>query len=218
MCLKNKRILITAGPTWVPIDAVRVISNSASGATGLFLSRALQGLGAKVTLLLGPIPLGDVSLKGNVPYFRIIRFKFFDELKQLLARQLKGAGFDAVIHTAAVSDYRPHRRCRGKIASGKSRLRLELYPTEKIIDAIKKYDPSVYLVGFKYHPGASRETLFREARALARRSKADLVVANSAVNNLYRAYLVKGTTCSAPLSAKPALARYLCRELEKEFK
>lgn len=206
MRLKNKRILITAGPTWIPIDAVRVISNSASGATGELLARMAAGQGAKVTLLLGPVCPCSVDKK-----IKIIRFNYFDELKQLLARQLKAAGFDAVIHTAAVSDYRPHKPWRGKIVSGISRLRLDLCPTEKIIDAIKKYDPSVYLVGFKYHPGASREILFREARALARRSKADLVVANTALNYKYRAYFVKGNTCSALLSAKLAMARKLCK-------
>ena len=50
MKLKNKRVLITAGPTWVKIDKVRVISNTASGKTGLLFADAFKRLGSKVTL------------------------------------------------------------------------------------------------------------------------------------------------------------------------
>ena len=62
--LKNKKVLITAGPTWVPIDNVRVISNTATGETGILLSEKLKNLGAKVTLLLGPTNL-SLRLRGE---------------------------------------------------------------------------------------------------------------------------------------------------------
>ncbi len=54
MSLNGKRILITAGPTWVPIDNVRVISNIATGTTGVLLAWQTSAQGAKVTLVLGP--------------------------------------------------------------------------------------------------------------------------------------------------------------------
>lgn len=209
MPLKNKRILITAGPTWVSIDAVRVISNTASARTGILLAGMLEQLGAKVTLLLGPAPACSVNKT-----IKVIRFYFFDQLKDLICAQLKGGGYDAVIHSAAVSDYRPKRRIGKKIASGIRNLRLDLCPTEKIIEHIKKYDPSVYLVGFKFRTGVSGPALLREAAALARRSRADIVVANTAAGNKYRAYIVKDGAHSAALTGKAALARRLCRELE----
>ncbi|MBU2221207.1 MAG: phosphopantothenoylcysteine decarboxylase, partial [Candidatus Omnitrophica bacterium] len=52
MSLRNKRILITAGPTWIAIDKVRVISNTATGATGKLLANQFSNKGAKVTLLI----------------------------------------------------------------------------------------------------------------------------------------------------------------------
>jgi len=59
--LKNKRILITCGPTWVPIDGMRVISNRSSGQLGQTIAQDLTKAGAKVTLLEGPVerPLGQ---------------------------------------------------------------------------------------------------------------------------------------------------------------
>ncbi|MBU1999188.1 MAG: phosphopantothenoylcysteine decarboxylase, partial [Candidatus Omnitrophica bacterium] len=68
--LKNKKILITAGPTWVPVDDVRVISNSASGETGILLAKRLSGQGAKVTLLLGPIGNYNPDKKIKLVLFR----------------------------------------------------------------------------------------------------------------------------------------------------
>ena len=56
MGFKNKKILITAGPTWIAVDSVRVISNTASGETGQLLADRLAREGAKVTLVLGPVP------------------------------------------------------------------------------------------------------------------------------------------------------------------
>ena len=71
MVLKNKNILITAGPTWVPIDRVRVISNIATGKTGILLAKSANKLGAKVTLVLGPV--GEVGLEKEI---NVKRFYF----------------------------------------------------------------------------------------------------------------------------------------------
>ncbi|MDP2905361.1 MAG: phosphopantothenoylcysteine decarboxylase [Candidatus Omnitrophota bacterium] len=232
MSLKNKRILITAGPTWVPIDEVRVISNTASGATGILLAQKLSRLGAKVTLVLGKkgdsaLEKGDsalfralspFSLKGRCPLFKVIRFSFFDELKSIIAAELKGGRYDAVIHSAAVSDYKPQKPLRRKIRSGLKHLRLDLVPTEKIIDSIKKRGRSLYLVGFKFEPSCSRAVLIKEAAALAQRSRADLVVANTTLNNAYRAYFVKGRESRGPMASKMEMARQLCCVLKAVLK
>ncbi len=82
--LKNKKVLITSGPTWVSIDPMRVISNRATGELGHKLALALAKEGAKVTLLEGPVtkPLtaSNVTIK---------KFCFYDELKALLTIELK---------------------------------------------------------------------------------------------------------------------------------
>ena len=186
MNLKNKRILITAGPTWSPIDSVRVISNIATGETGIILAKELQKLGAKVTLLLGP--LGACCLNKKI---RLIRFKFFDELRRAMNKELKNNKYDIVIHSAAVSDYRLKVSFKQKVKSGRRDWRLNLVPTPKIIDALKKSRRGLFLVGFKFEPGASRKILINKARSLISRAKLDLAVANTIYNNRYQAYIIR---------------------------
>ncbi len=139
--LKNKRILITAGPTWVPIDSVRVISNVATGETGILLAEKLNAIGAKVTFLLGPAAGVPVINKG----IRTIRFRFFDELKKVLIKELSSGKYDIVIHSAAVSDYRPMEKYGAKVSSNKNSWKIRLAPTEKLIDTVKKIDDSLFL-------------------------------------------------------------------------
>lgn len=212
MSLYNKRILITAGPTWAPIDNVRVISNTASGVTGAILAGMMSSLGAKVTLLLGPACICGIEGK-----FRLRRFCFYGELKRLLARELKRGKYDAVVHSAAVCDYMPRRPSTRKIRSGTKALRLDLYPTQKLIDTIKRADPDIYLVGFKFLPAAGKDALIKEAAALARRSGADLVVANTMQKNRYRSYVVEGGSCGEAIASKKNLARDLCRRLSQNL-
>jgi len=204
MSLKDKKILITAGPSWVPIDAVRVISNNASGETGFLLAEKLTRLGAGVTLLLGPV--GNCSLNKRI---RLVRFCFFEELKSRLEHELKTRNYDVVIHAAAVSDYQPLAAYRNKIRSGIKKLRLELKPTPRLINYIKKFSPSSLAVGFKFEPRASRDKIIREAKYLMRVAKLDLVVANTVMQNHYRAYLVTADKICAAFNSKPEMARAL---------
>lgn len=209
MSLKNKRILITAGPTWVAIDKVRVISNIASGQTGKLLSKEAERAGAKVTLLLGPVA-GDCCLGHSA---RIIRFKFFDELKELMLKELSFHKYDAVIHCAAVADYRPKRSYMGKIGSGRKELSLRLEPTPKIIDIIRRADHSLILVAFKFEPQAAKVELIKKARTLLKRSGADVVVANTADHNRYKAYIVREDAVRGAIFTKEALSKALISEI-----
>lgn len=210
MSLKNKKILITAGPTWVKIDKVRVISNTATGTTGILLANELERQGAKVTLVLGPCgqPLKKIKAK-------ILRFVFFEELKSILINAVLKGNYDIVVHSAAVSDFRPHRVFKKKIRSGGENIKLNLIPTEKIIDRVKKIDPSLYLVGFKFEPGLNKKELIKEALMLARRARADIVIANTVKNNRYSAYIIEGNKESAVLNDKKELARRLTAILKK---
>lgn len=208
---KQKRILITAGPTWVPIDKVRVISNIASGETGILLAKKLIGLGAKVTLLLGPVE--NVSKSFG---FKLARFRFFDELKGAIFRELKTKKYDIVIHSAAVSDYGPIKIYNRKIPSGIKRLRFELAPTVKIINLIKKIAPAVFLAGFKFEPGATRKKLLREAKNLIKVANLDLAVANTIDAKGYSAYILNNGVIYGPLSNKEKMVNRLAAILRKE--
>ncbi len=206
MKLRNKKILITAGPTWVKIDDVRVISNTATGETGILLARVFSRFKAKVTLLLGPGK--DPGLGSGII---VKRFKFFDELKHLLERELKYNKYDLAAHSAAVSDYRPCVSFSNKIKSGLKKISIKLKPTPKIISIFKRMQPGLFLIGFKYEPDASREDLIREALSLIERSRADLVVSNTLRQGRYTAYLAGFDKCSKPLFTKTAVARSIIR-------
>jgi len=206
--LKNKRILITAGPTWVPIDRVRVISNIATGQTGILLAGKLAKLGAKITLLLGPTEACCISNK-----IRLIRFKYFKELERLIKRELGTKKYDALIHSAAVSDYRPKISYKDKVKSGILEWNLKLKSTPKIIDCIKKINPCIFLVGFKFEPAAKKEALIKKAKALMKRANADLVVANTVTKNKYKAYILNQKKICASLENRHSLADKLINSI-----
>jgi len=204
MSLKNKRILITAGPTWIPIDAVRVISNTASGKTGILLAEVLAKLGAKVTLILGPVQ--DYQAEKNI---KVIDFKFFDELNASLKNELKGKRYDIVIHSAAVSDYRPLTISKKKLSSNAKIFSLTLKQTPKLIYYLRKVSPASFLVGFKFEPDLTKDRLIAEARSLIKRARLDLAVANTVTKNGYRAWIVNAREKFGPFSNKMELVRDL---------
>ena len=120
-------LLITAGPTREPIDAVRFLSNRSSGRLGLALARAGLEAGHEVTLLLGPVEAPAVP-EGVVTH----RFETTRELEALLGEHVPRC--DALIMAAAVADYRPVRAREGKLArEGEGRVTLELEPTPDLI-------------------------------------------------------------------------------------
>lgn len=174
--LKNKKILVTYGPTWIALDDMRVISNRSSGSMGKLIIDELIKTGARITALEGPVlnPLQDkkITLK---------KFTFFDEFAKLFKKELK-KNFDIVIHAAAVSDFKPKTMRKKKISSDKN-LTLTLIPTEKLITSIKKIAPKSMLVGFKLGSGRCQRQLKKEALMSVENNKCDLVVANSFKND-----------------------------------
>jgi len=206
--LRNKRILITAGPTWVPIDSVRVISNIASGETGFLLAEKLSRLGAKVTLLTGSQSTCCLDKK-----IKLVKFSFFNELLGLALKELRSQKFDIVVHSAAVSDYRPVKAYPGKISSGMKRVKLELVPTVKILDLFKRIDKSLIVIAFKFQAKAAKKKLLSEALKLLRRQTADAVVANTFFGRRYHAYLVDKARAKGPLTSKDKLTDALIAKI-----
>jgi len=203
----KKRILITAGPTWVAIDQARVISNLATGETGFILADKFKKLGAKVTLLFGP---GDFSRAGQ-DGIRLIRFKYFPELAQLLEQELKSANYAAIIHAAAVADYQPKKIIYSKVSSQRKSWKINLVPTQKLIKGLKVYQPDLFTVGFKFQPDVDKDKLIVKGRQLLKAANLDLVVANSNRNNGYQAYILDRLNKSGPFLSKTKMADYLSR-------
>ncbi len=170
-----RRLLITAGPTHEPIDAVRYIANRSSGRLGIALAEAAAATGWDVTLLLGPTPRTVQSTD-----LRVRRFQTTADLEALLRDEL--AGCDVLVMAAAVADYRPKPAEAGapigqtKLRREKRNLTLELEPTPDLLaGCAARRRPGQLLVGFALEP---RERLAESARSKLERKGLDLIVAN----------------------------------------
>jgi len=208
--LKNKKVLITAGPTWVPIDSVRVLGNIATGKTGIGLAKTFLRLGSHVTLLLGPV--GEVRGLSGV---RLLRYVYFDELSALIKQQLTSGHYDVLVHSAAVSDYQPKSRLIQKIESGLSPFLLRLFPAPKLIDTFRDYNPNMVIVGFKFEPEARRIVLFKSAMALMKRARLDMVVACRLRFGRYQAYIINSKEKLGPFLNREEMSAFLVRKIKE---
>ena len=182
--LKGKKVLITCGPTWVPIDRVRVISNRSTGEMGHLIAKDLKRSGAQITLIEGP-----VTHAADLRSISVIKFQFYDELVKILQEQLRKK-YDIIIQAAAVSDYRLKNPYIQKISSHQREIHLQLIPTEKVIQRIKRLNPKAFLVGFKLEVDADLKKLKQKAAVLFKTANCDLVVANSFRDQRYQGYIL----------------------------
>jgi phosphopantothenoylcysteine decarboxylase / phosphopantothenate---cysteine ligase len=215
--LSGRRVLITAGPTWVPLDSVRHIGNFSTGATGLEIARSSVAAGASVTLLLGPTRVAPSETERRA--LTLIEFVTFDELHSLVREQVGGRSFDVMVHAAAVSDFRPAGPLPGKLASGEP-LTLRLEPTPKIVDEVKHLDPAIFLVKFKLEVGRTPEELIEIARRSRERSGADLMVANDLASmreGAHPAYLIDEAGVVTDVKSTTQLAARLLEEIARRL-
>ncbi|MBW2978043.1 bifunctional phosphopantothenoylcysteine decarboxylase/phosphopantothenate--cysteine ligase CoaBC, partial [Candidatus Woesearchaeota archaeon] len=164
---KGKKIMVTAGATVEEIDPVRVITNKSSGKMGIAIANAAFRRGADVTLVRG-----NTTVEPDYNY-KDVQIKSASDMYKAVKDNIN---VDIVIHTAAVSDFTVDKKS-GKISS-KNKLNLELTPTTKILEKIKKLNKDVFLVGFKAEYDLSEERLIEMAYHKLKKSNADLIVAN----------------------------------------
>lgn len=169
--LKNKKVLITAGPTIEQIDPIRAITNQSSGKTGVSLASELISAGAKVTFIYGP---GNEKAPKGAKIINVVSSK---EMHSAVKLELKKK-FDIVIMAAAVADYIPTIQNKNKIKSSKSSMNISLKKAPKIIDEIKKYQNDVLLVGFKAETNVTKDQLIKSAQKKLKESAADMIIAN----------------------------------------
>ena len=169
--LKNKKILMTAGPTIEQIDPIRAITNQSSGKTGVSLASELISAGAKVTFVYGP---GREKPPKGAKTINVLSSK---EMHVTVKSELKKK-FDIVIMTAAVADYIPIVQSKKKIKSSKSTMNIRLKKAPKIIDEIKKYQKNVFLIGFKAETNLTKSQLIKSAEKKLRESSADMIIVN----------------------------------------
>lgn len=139
--LYQKKVLITAGPTYEAIDPVRFIGNHSSGTMGAELALRAARLGAEVTLVMGPS-----SVPTNHGAILRIDVTSAMQMQELAERHFKDA--DIVICAAAVSDYRPKKFSDKKIKKQNDELSIELVKNPDILKELGKQKKHQYLVGF----------------------------------------------------------------------
>ncbi len=177
--LKNKKVLMTAGPTIEHIDPVRVITNQSSGKTGVSLASELISAGAKVTFVYGP---GEEKPPKGAKIINVLSSK---EMHNAVKTELKKK-FDIVIMAAAIADYIPINPSKNKIKSSKNEIKISLKKAPKIIDQIKKYQKNVLLVGFKAETNLTKNQLIKSAQKKLKESSSDMIVANDIGSSRYK--------------------------------
>lgn len=167
MIEKKQKMLITAGPCREKIDPMRFISNYSSGKMGLALARAAHIRGFEVTLIIG-------HTTEEIPsYFNTINVETADEFYRETTEI--ASNFDAIIMTAAISDYRPVKISKEKIKKSDS-LSLVLERTRDILYELGQKKPTDQtLVGF----AAESENIILNAKQKLEKKNLDMIIANN---------------------------------------
>ena len=168
--LLGKKVLITAGPTYEAIDAVRGITNRSSGKMGYAIAQAAQELGANVVLISGPTaltkPLGILGVDVQSAE------QMFSAVKQHLSN------CDIFISVAAVADYRVANPSEQKFKKSTQNMTLELVPNPDILAYVANLTNPPFCVGF----AAESENLVEYAEQKRRAKKLPLLVGNLVQN------------------------------------
>ena len=139
----NKRVLITAGPTYESIDPVRFIGNYSSGKMGYTIAQEFAERGALVTLVSGPTSLANPQYKN----LEVIKVKSADEMYEKCLSRFEGT--DIAVLAAAVADYKPKVAAKEKIKKKTDDLVLELTKTVDIAASLGKLKkPHQKIIGF----------------------------------------------------------------------
>ncbi|NOT19895.1 MAG: bifunctional phosphopantothenoylcysteine decarboxylase/phosphopantothenate--cysteine ligase CoaBC, partial [Sideroxydans sp.] len=168
--LSGVKVLITAGPTYEAIDAVRGITNRSSGKMGYAIAQAAVEMGAQVTLISGPVSLTPPTGAQVVKVTSAA--EMFAAVKSEIART------DIFIGVAAVADYRVAQPSEQKIKKSDAALTLELVPNPDILSYVGALSNAPFCVGF----AAESEKLREHATEKRKKKNIPLLAANLAQN------------------------------------
>jgi len=161
------RVLVTAGATREYIDDVRFVSNASTGKMGYAVARAFARRGHDVVLVSGVTALQPPT------GVKCIVVESARDMRRAVLENLDGV--DCVVMAAAVADYRPARRIRGKMKKSQSQLTLRLVRNPDILQEVSERKGDMLLVGFALESGAGT----RNALLKMRKKKLDFVVLNA---------------------------------------
>lgn len=211
MSLVGKHVLVTAGPTHEPIDPVRVIANRSSGRQGFAIAAAAEELGARVTLVAGPVCLETPPDVSRVDV---------ETAEQMAEAVMAALPADVAIFVAAVADWRVEVSPT-KLKKGEGPPRLKFVPTRDILAEVSAHPQRPRLViGF----AAETERVVENAIAKQVGKGADWIVANDVSGDVMggvrnRVHLVTGDRIEDwPEDTKEEVARHLIRRVAQEFR
>ena len=166
--LKEKKVLITAGPTHEAIDPVRFIGNHASGKMGFALAEIAAQLGAEVFLISGP-----TNEKTKHPSIKLEKVVSADEMFNQVKKYYDTV--DIAIAAAAVADFKPLNRASQKIKKQKGLDTIRLTPTQDILAFMGASKKKQYLLGF----ALETENEIENAKDKLNKKNLDGIVLNS---------------------------------------
>jgi phosphopantothenoylcysteine decarboxylase/phosphopantothenate--cysteine ligase len=208
--LVGKHVLVTAGPTHEPIDPVRVIANRSSGRQGFAIAAAAEELGARVTLISGPVSLE------TPPDVQRVNVETAEQMAEAVMAALPA---DIAIFVAAVADWRVEASPT-KLKKGDGPPKLKFVPTRDILAEISTHPqrPKI-VVGF----AAETDRVVENAIAKQVGKGADWIVANDVSGDVMggprnRVHLVTADGIEDwPENSKEEVARHLIRRVAQEF-
>ncbi|WP_304233959.1 bifunctional phosphopantothenoylcysteine decarboxylase/phosphopantothenate--cysteine ligase CoaBC [Jiulongibacter sediminis] len=165
---KDKRILITSGPTQEAIDPVRFISNHSSGKMGYAIAKAFRNAGANVQVVSGPV---NIEKPQGVEVFKVKSAQeMFDQTKELFG------GAEIIVYVAAVADYTPEKVSDKKLKKSDNDLAISLKRTPDIAGTLGKLkNRDQIAVGFALETDNAREN----ALGKLKKKNLDMIVLNS---------------------------------------
>jgi phosphopantothenoylcysteine synthetase/decarboxylase len=178
--------IVTAGPTFEPLDDVRRLTNFSTGRLGMELANHLAATGHRVTLLIGE----SATYAGECRAQTVKTFSTTADLRAKL-KSLSSKTVDAIFHAAAVSDFGFGQvfvenktgeftalKASKKISTRAGTILVELVPTPKIIAELRRWFPRTRLVGWKFEVDGGRADALRAARKQLADCATDFCVAN----------------------------------------
>ena len=212
--LKNKTIVVTAGPTHEPIDPVRYIANHSSGKQGYAIAQALRNLGANVTLISGPT---NLTPPANISLINV------KTARELMVETEKALPADVVICVAAVADWHVENQPAQKIKKQNGVLpTIQFAENPDILKTISNHDskrPSL-VIGF----AAETEKVIEHAKKKLAKKGCDWIIANDISGDVMggdhnQVHLItKSSEVQWPNMEKIGVALRLADEIEKHFK
>lgn len=214
--LKNKRVLITAGPTYEHLDPVRFIGNFSSGKMGIALAEAFFLAGAEVHMVLGPTNLRP-NFAGIKIYPVVSAMEMYDQVMQLSGQT------DLFVMSAAVADYKPKEVLTHKHKKNSGDLKIELEINPDILQIVgQQKSKDQYVVGFALETEHAKENAKKKLQS----KNADCIILNSLEHpeagfgkdtNKVSILFAKGHELDFPVKSKTDLAADIVLCISKEL-